>query len=107
MEKKAVRFTKEEINVLKRIAKEQKLKGADILDKYTDDEIISSFNGAGNSAAPEWERYILTKLLKKKLPAVLIHDMMYRQGGTDEDFKRVNDELRDNILALDGDSKSA
>lgn len=107
MEKKAVRFTKEEINVLKRIAKEQKLKGAYILDKYTDDEIIASFNGAGSSAAPELERYILTKLLKKKLPAVLIHDMMYRQGGTDEDFKRVNDELRDNILALDGDSKSA
>ena len=39
MEKDAVRFTKEQIHALKRIANEQKLKGADVLDKYTDDEI--------------------------------------------------------------------
>lgn len=28
---------------------------------------------------------------------------MYRQGGTDEDFARVNQELRDNIVKLDDD----
>lgn len=103
MEKDAVRFTKEQIHALKRIANEQKLKGADVLDKYTDDEIIESFNGAGSCAAPEWQRKLLTKILEKKLPAVLIHDILYRQGGTDEDFARVNQELRDNIVKLDDD----
>ncbi len=106
MTKSAVKFTADQIRNLKRMANEKKLKGADVLDQYTDDQMIESFNGAGSSSAPEWERWILTKILQKKLPAILIHDMQFRKGGTDEDFKRVNEELRDNILAMDEGSKS-
>lgn len=106
MEKTAVKFTKEQIKAIKDRAKKLKLKGVEVLDEYTDDEIAESFNGAGSSAAPEWQRWFLTKLLQKKLPAVMIHDMAYRKGGTDEDFARVNKELEENIANSDGDKKS-
>lgn len=107
MYKSAVKFTKDEVIALKQIAKEQKLKGASILDEFTPDQMIESFNGAGSSASPEWQRWILTKILKKKLPTLLIHDMAYRKGGNDEDFKRVNDELEENIRSSDNDTDSA
>lgn len=106
MDKRAVSFTKEQVNALKRLAKEKKLKGADILDEFTDDQMVESFNGAGSSASPEWQRWMLTKILEKKLPSILIHDMKFRKGGTDEDFRRANEELRDNIINSDGDKDS-
>lgn len=106
IEKSAVKFTKEQVRALKRIALEKKLKGADVLNDYTDDEMVESFNGAGSSAAPEWQRRILTMILKKKLPAILIHDMAYRKGGSEEDFRRVNDELEENISNMDDEGKS-
>ena len=107
MEKDAVRFTPEQIRALKRIAVEKKLKGYEVLNQYTDDQMVESFNGAGSSAAPEWQRWVLTKILQKKLPAILIHDIAYRKGGSDSDFKRVNEELKDNILSLDDGKSSA
>lgn len=107
MRKAAVAFTKEQIRALKRVAFEQKLKGADILDEFTDDQMVESFNGAGSCAAPEWQRWALTKILESKLPAILIHDIAYRKGGTDKDFARVNEELRSNILKLDNGHESA
>ena len=67
MEKDAVRFTPEQIRALKRIAVEKKLKGYEVLNQYTDDQMVESFNGAGSSAAPEWQRWVLTKILQKKL----------------------------------------
>lgn len=102
MVKSAVRFSKEKINALKRIALEKKLKGADVLNDYTDDEIAESFNGAGSCSEPEWKRWILTKMLESRLPAIMIHDIKYRKGGSDEDFTRVNNELEENIKALGG-----
>lgn len=107
MYKSAVKFTKDEVIALKQIAKEQKLKGASILDEFTPDQMIESFNGAGSSSSPEWQRWVLTKILQKKLPAILIHDMAYRKGGNDEDFKRINDELEENIRSSDNDANSA
>ena len=107
MIKEAVKFSKEEIMILKDIAKRNKLKGADVLDGFSEDQIAESFNGAGSSAEPEWKRWVLTKILHKKLPAIMIHDMAYRKGGTDKDFKRVNEELKDNILTLDHGSDSS
>lgn len=106
MIKSAVRFTKEQVRELKRIAKEKRLKGVDVLDKYTEDDMVESFNGAGSSAAPEWQRWILTKILKKKLPSILIHDMTFRKGGTDSDFHKANSDLMDNIISSDGDQNS-
>lgn len=106
MTKSAVRFTKDQIRSLKRIAFEKKLKGAEILNEFTDDQIAESFNGAGSIAEPEWKRWALTKILKSRLPAVMIHDMKYRKGGTDKDFAKANEELRDNILSM-GDPKSS
>lgn len=106
MTKSAVKFTIPQIRALKRIALEKKLKGADVLNEYTDEQIAESFNGAGSSAAPEWERWVLTKILQKKLPAVMIHDMKFRKGGNKDDFTRANNELKDNILSLDEGSKS-
>ena len=64
------------------------------------------FNGAGGVKTPEWQRWTLTQILKKKLPAILIHDIEYLKGGKEKDFLRSNDNLRDNILALDNDDKS-
>ena len=100
MLKSAVKFSKEQIEALKEIAFEKKLKGAEVLNEYTDDEIAESFNGAGSCSEPEWKRYILTKILENRLPAIMIHDVKYRKGGSDEDFARVNDELEENIKAL-------
>lgn len=106
MTKSAVQFSIAEIQALKRLAKEQKLKGADVLDEYSDEQIRESFNGAGSSAAPEWQRWVLTKILQKKLPSVMIHDITFRKGGTDADFRKANDDLRENIRKSDGDEKS-
>ena len=106
MTKCSMKFSKEKIRALRRIAKDQNLKGADILDQYTDDEIQQSFNGAGRASDPEWKKWILTKIMDKKLASIMIHDMKYRKGGTDEDFARANNELRDNILSSDGDGNS-
>lgn len=106
MIKSAVKFTIPQIEALKRIALEKKLKGADVLNEYTNEQIAESFNGAGSSAAPEWQRWVLTKILQKKLPAVMIHDMKFRKGGTEADFRKANEELRDNIRSSDGDDKS-
>ena len=106
MEKMSVHFSEEKIRWLKDIAMAKKLKGADILDEYTPSEISESFNGAGSSADSETNRRIMTFLMKKVLPAVMIHDMAYRKGGSKRDFARVNQELKDNIIALtvnDGD----
>ena len=106
MTKSAVKFSIGQIQALKRIAKEKKLKGADVLNEYTDEQIAESFNGAGSSAAPEWQRWVLTKILQKKLPAVMIHDITFRKGGTDADFRKANEDLMDNIRSSDGDEKS-
>lgn len=106
MYKSAVKFTKEQVVALKRLAQEKKLKGAGILNEFTPEQMVESFNGAGSSATPEWQRWLLTKILEKKLPSILIHDMAFRKGGTDEDFKRVNDELEENIRSSDDDSNS-
>lgn len=106
MEKDAVKFTVDQVRALKRIAQEKKLKGADVLNEYTDEQMASAFNGAGGVETPEWQRWTLTQILKKKLPAILIHDIDYLKGGNEKDFLRANDNLRDNILALDKDEKS-
>ena len=101
MKKEAMRFTKDQVRELKRIALEKKLKGADVLNEFSDDQMVESFNGVGNSTTPEWQKWILTKILEKRLPAILIHDMAYRKGGSSNDFKRVNKELGENIAAMD------
>lgn len=106
MEKDAVKFTVNQVRALKRIAQEKKLKGADVLNEYTDEQMAREFNGAGGVKTPEWQRWTLTQILKKKLPAILIHDIEYLKGGKEKDFLRSNDNLRDNILALDNDDKS-
>lgn len=107
IEKDAVKFTKEQVRELRRIALEKKLKGAEILNGFTEDEMVESFNGAGGSADSELKRWILTKILNRKLPAVLIHDMAYRKGGSDEDFARANRELGENISMMDDAGKSS
>ena len=106
MEKSAVKFTKEQIAALKKIALGQKLRGSEILNEFTDDQIAESFNGAGSSTTSDWKKWVLTKIMRKKLPAVMIHDMKYRKGGTDDDFRKANEELRDNIITSDGDKDS-
>ena len=106
MEKDAVKFTVNQVRALKRIAQEKKLNGADVLNEYTDEQMAQAFNGAGGAKTPEWQRWTLTQILKKKLPAILIHDIEYLKGGKEKDFLRSNDNLRDNILALDNDDKS-
>lgn len=100
MEKIAVHFSEDRIKYLKSIAKGKKLKGAELLDEFTPSEISESFNGAGASSDSETNRRIMTFMMKRVLPAVMIHDMAYRKGGSKEDFSRVNQELKDNILAL-------
>lgn len=100
MEKVALHFSKEEIKALERIARSANLEGLDVLDQYTDDEKIESFNGTGGASMPEWKRYILTKLTGRKLPAILIHDMQYRRGGTEAERKETNSQLERNMMKL-------
>ena len=102
-----MKFTLDEIRKIKEEAIKKKLKGAAILNEFTDDQMIESFNGAGSSADPEWQRWLLTNILKKKLPAILVHDMTFRKGGTDADFHRANEELMENIISSDGDKDSS
>ena len=54
MEKDAAKFTVDQVRALKRIAQEKKLKGADVLNEYTDEQMAQEFNGAGGVETPEW-----------------------------------------------------
>lgn len=76
-----------EIYVLREKCTEYQLRGREILDRFTLEELAKEYNGAGpDSWLPE-ARDILTGAMALFKPAVLIHDIQFAQSdGTDEGF---------------------
>lgn len=66
--------------------------------KLTDKEIEENFNYIGPDRLPEIIRLALSYLHKTVLPAVLIHDLDFYIGGTEEDFHAANKRLKDNMF---------
>ncbi len=75
-----MKLTLEEIQALRADAKRLKLDGHEKLDKYTDEELQSIYNGIG----PNWMKdglvEVITALHAFLGPAALIHDVDYKES---------------------------
>ena len=67
--------TLNEIKRLRAICEECELEGREILAKYTDEELVALFNGAGPEAFPSWLRTALDALHPSLAPVAMIHDV--------------------------------
>ena len=66
------------------------LDGREILDRYTDAELSTIYNGAGPDSWIPAAREILTKAMSLFSPVVLIHDAQYTEStGRREDFEET------------------
>ena len=88
-------------NELRTIAGQLRLKGADLLEKCTDEELARICNGIGPAWFPKALRDFITKLSPTLRWATDLHDLMYYFGdGTQEDFTRANNALAENGATL-------
>ena len=68
------------------------LDGREILDRYTDAELSTIYNGAGPDSWKPIARDILTDLMKLFKPEILLHDVQFEESdGTRETFDHVTD----------------
>lgn len=68
------------------------LAGREILDRYTDAELSTIYNGAGPDSWKPIAREILTELMKLFKPEILLHDVQFEESdGTRETFERVTE----------------
>ena len=64
------------------------LAGREILDRYTDAELSTIYNGAGPNSWKPIAREILTELMKLFKPEILLHDVQFEESdGTREPGK--------------------
>ena len=70
------------------------LAGREILDRYTDAELSTIYNGAGPDSWKPIARQILTELMKLFKPEILLHDVQFEESdGTRETFELVTETL--------------
>ena len=87
-------------------AERLKLYGREILDRYSETELLCIYNGLGPDRFPDWLRAIITEASDLFEPAALIHDVRYHEGGSYEDFTLANSEFRENCYTLVADRYS-
>ena len=89
--------TADEIKRLRAICAECELENREILDKYTDEELASIFNGIGPEAFPQWLRAALDALHPSLAPVALIHDTEWHESdGSKATFDMSNARFRRN-----------
>lgn len=93
-----------EVNRLYIKAHRLKLEGAERLDRYSLRDLARIYNGVGPAWLPAEFRQRLSEWLKIFLPAVLIHDVEYDEGGSYDDFCAANDRLEANCVTLGRDA---
>ena len=82
------------------VATQNNLRGRDILNEFTIEEIQHIYNGLGPDRFPDWLRELITAANGLFEPAAMIHDLRYHIGGTKADFTAANDEFRENCYTL-------
>ena len=82
------------------IAEELELDGREILDRFTETELLGIYNGLGPDRFPDWLREFITSLNSIFEPAALIHDVDFHLGGTKEDFDIANERFRENCYKI-------
>lgn len=80
--------------------KAAELEGAEILDRFTAEEIGKIYNGIGPDRFPDWLRELVTESAGIFEPAAVIHDVEYDIGGTWQDFTEANERFRRNCYRL-------
>ena len=81
-----------ELSFLRLECKKYNLAGREILDRYTDAELSTIYNGAGPDSWKPIAREILTELMKLFKPEILLHDVQFEESdGTRETFDHVTD----------------
>ena len=88
------------VETLIRRARELKLEGNDVIDKFTPEEIEKYYNGIGNAGMPDWIRNALTRNWSYYTPAAFIHDLEFAKGGTKKDWEKANENLYRNLGKL-------
>ena len=90
-------------------AKRLNLDGVELLDSIPESRLSDIYNGVGPDRFPWILRVILSICNICILPAVLIHDVEFSIGGTEDDFHHANIRLYNNaktcILDKFNDSK--
>ena len=89
-----------QIQDLRETAERIELDGREILDRFSEEELLCIYNGIGPDRFPDWLRAIVTEANGLFEPAALIHDVRYYIGGDREDFTCANDEFRENCYKL-------
>lgn len=89
-----------EIEELRYLAYAANLDNKGILEKYSLEELEQIYNGIGPDRFPSIIRDALNVLHPTLLPAVLIHDVEYYEGGSREEYKASNARLGANGCKL-------
>lgn len=86
-----------EIKRLKELCEEYGLEGREILERHTNTELASLYNGIGPEAFPEWLRSVLDFVHPSLAPVAFIHDVEWSDSdGTEESFAASNARLKEN-----------
>lgn len=76
---------------LRALCKAYGLENAEILDKYTDAELASIYNGIGPESFPQWLRKALDAIHPSLAPVAFIHDVEWSESdGTRAGFDMSN-----------------
>ena len=90
-------YTLEEIKSLRQKCFDLKLKGREILENFSDEELQIHCNGIGPEAFPAWARKIISGLHAVLEPAAFIHDAEWSQKEcSKEHFTQSNRRFREN-----------
>ena len=82
---------------LRALCKAYGLENAEILEKYTDEELARIYNGIGPEAFPQWLRAVLDAIHPSLAPVAFIHDVEWNESdGTKEAFAESNARFRRN-----------
>lgn len=85
---------KHRIAKMRRLCKSLELEGADILDRYTDDQLAEIYNGIGPDSFPKWLVGLLDHTSPSMGPACMLHDVEWHESdGTKKTFTATNERL--------------
>ncbi len=89
--------TLKDVKRLKALCEKYDLEGREILDKFTNTELQSVYNGIGPESFPDWLRGLVNTLHPTLEPAAFIHDAEWAlSDGTEASFTVSNARFKRN-----------
>ena len=86
-----------DVKRLRALCEEYELEGREILEKFTNAELQSVYNGIGPESFPEWLRGFVNVLHPTLEPVAFIHDAEWvLSDGTEESFSASNARFKRN-----------